>query len=121
MPPLRIVCIDSVENKVDPLFFLFPNIGDSIDVEQEDHLKSFLVVCELFVVSCVFDDLEGLVCSLVGVDAVSLRDSELCFLLGFAVELILLVEELSPSVEGDVVLDAGLLEQISNELRILHG
>lgn len=113
--------LDPVENVVDPLVLIFPDEGDSIDVEQEQDFEPFLVLGKFRVVTGVPYDFEFLLSVFSGVLMnllTSTGDFKVLFLFDFLLEPLFFVEELSPSVERNIVLHVLFLKNFLDEFCI---
>lgn len=108
-----------VNDVVGPVVALLLHEGHPIDVKQQQHLHSLLVEGELLVVAWVLADDELLLPSFVGVDILALWHCEGGFFLLIGMELLLLLELLSPAPKGYPVVALVGSQNLVDDLDIL--
>ena len=100
-----------------PLVCVLLHKRNSIDVQQKQNFKPFLVLRKIFIASLVLIDDKFVITSLILINGFSFRNL-VFFLLGFLFhELLSFIEVLTPSIIGNKVVTIFLRE---NSRQILH-
>lgn len=108
-----------IDDVVDPGIDFLEDEGDAIDVEQQQDFNPLLEDIKVFVISCVFDDAEGVVPSGVVVDLLAFGFDEIGLLLLIGQELLLFVEVLAPATVGYPVIALFCLQDLIYDFYIL--
>jgi hypothetical protein len=108
-----------IEDIVNPVLGLFEHKGNSIDIEQKQHLHSLFEFVKLFIVSRIFYNYKFIFSPLVAVNFLAFWTEIVLFLFFVFVKLFLFIEILSPTSKSNPILAFVCLQDFFDNFDIL--